>query len=803
MSRLQACRVCLTHHSRMYSILNGPLQQIYEYITEIPLVMGDIWPTCICYICYHMMRKFKKFIDKSLKANELLLQLISSESEITMDTLNLIVKRQPDIAWNFSVSQIESIDGDILIDPAEVNLEATFKVEKVKSESDFEDMQHQSETEAKLPKKRKQISEINKENQLKPPTASRATEGTTEIEKEAQIGDPNRTTELKNKDNFFKPNIFTKYSYENKNMVKNKHDKVRNHRDTFICDICKNIFICKNKLISHISKSHIEITAITNQSYTITNEINLINKNNLENNIGSAMTSNRGHSINKRSVKTDMKERPYNCSICDKRFTRSSVLSIHQRIHTGEKPYKCNVCDKRFTQSSNLSSHQRIHWGEKPYKCNVCNKRFTARSVLSIHQRIHTGENHCKCNFCNKIFATSSNLSIHQRIHTGEKPYKCNVCDKRFTVSGDLSRHQRIHTGEKPYNCNVCNKRFNQKGHLSKHQRIHTGAELLNEKDKENQVDTPTAATTTEETTGIGNEDQNIDVKRITEYNNNDSLSKPTIFTKSSDENNAVKNRHNKVKNHKENLTCDICKNIFFCKRNLESHITKFHTEISVIANHNCTETNENCNDNKTKLKSNIGSVTRNHRGHSINKRDIMTDIKEKHYKCNVCDKRFTQNSNLSTHQRIHIGEKPYKCNVCDKRFTQNVHLSTHQRIHTGEKPYICNVCDKRFATGSNLTNHKRIHTGKKPYKCNVCDKRFTESGTLSKHQRIHTGEKPYKCKVCNKRFTASGDLSTHQRIHTGEKPYICNVCDKRYPKSCNLSKHKRTHTGEKPYKCT
>ncbi|RVE40148.1 hypothetical protein evm_015202 [Chilo suppressalis] len=126
MSRLQACRVCLAHHSRMYSILNGPLQQIYEYITEIPLVMGDIWPTCICYICYHMMRKFK-----------------NSESEITMDTLNLIVKRQPDIAWNFSVSPMESI---MLIDAEEVNLEATFKVEKVKSESDFEDMQHQSET---------------------------------------------------------------------------------------------------------------------------------------------------------------------------------------------------------------------------------------------------------------------------------------------------------------------------------------------------------------------------------------------------------------------------------------------------------------------------------------------------------------------------------------------------------------------------------------------------------------------------------------------------------------------------------
>ncbi|RVE41012.1 hypothetical protein evm_014338 [Chilo suppressalis] len=470
MSRLQACRVCLARHSRMYSILNGPLQQIYEYITEIPLVMGDIWPTCICYICYHMMRKFKKFIDKSLKANELLLQLISSESEITMDTLNLIVNRQPDIAWNFSVSPMESI---MLIDPEEVNLEATFKVEKVKSEADVEEMQDQSETEAKLLKKRKLISEINNENQLKPPTASRATEGTTG--KEAQIGNPNRTTELKNKDSFFKPNIFTKYYYENKNMVKNKRDKVRNHRDTFICDICKNIFNCKNKLLSHISKSHIELTAITNQSYTMTNEINLINKNNLENNIGSAMTSNLGHSINKRHMQTDLKEIRYNCSICDKRFTTNNSLSLHAKIHTGEKPYKCNICDKRFTVSQNLSRHQRVHTGEKPYKCNICDKRFTQSCHLFTHQRFHTGEKPYKCNICDKRFTVSQQLSMHQRIHTGEKPYKCNACDKRFTASSDLSKHKRTHTGEKPYKCNACDKRFTASSDLSTHKRIHTG----------------------------------------------------------------------------------------------------------------------------------------------------------------------------------------------------------------------------------------------------------------------------------------------------------------------------------------
>ncbi|RVE47654.1 hypothetical protein evm_007751 [Chilo suppressalis] len=148
MSRLQACRVCLAHHSRMYSIQNGPLQEIYEKVTETPLLMNDTWPTCLCYICYHMMRKFRKFIDKSLKANKLLLQLISSESEVTIDTLDMIVTQQPDIIWKFAVTPIESI---LPLDSEEVKLEATFKIEKVKAESDFEETLDQKEADYTVP----------------------------------------------------------------------------------------------------------------------------------------------------------------------------------------------------------------------------------------------------------------------------------------------------------------------------------------------------------------------------------------------------------------------------------------------------------------------------------------------------------------------------------------------------------------------------------------------------------------------------------------------------------------------------
>ncbi|XP_053387483.1 zinc finger protein 271-like isoform X2 [Mercenaria mercenaria] len=174
----------------------------------------------------------------------------------------------------------------------------------------------------------------------------------------------------------------------------------------------------------------------------------------------------------------------------------------------------------------------------------------------------------------------------------------------------------------------------------------------------------------------------------------------------------------------------------------------------------------------------------------------------ERPYKCDICDKAFTNSQNLTTHQIIHSGERPYKCDICDKAFTQNGALTKHQRIHSGERPYKCDICDKAFTESGDLTKHQRIHSGERPYKCDICDKAFTESGPLIKHQRIHSGERPYKCDICDQAFTTNGSLTKHQRIHSGERPYKCDICDKAFTNSHNLTTHQRIHSGERPYKC-
>lgn len=132
-------------------------------------------------------------------------------------------------------------------------------------------------------------------------------------------------------------------------------------------------------------------------------------------------------------------------------FGQRQKAMRHIQTHTGDKPYQCSICKKRFSEANIMAQHMRIHTGEKPFKCPEpgCGRSFSISGALTIHRRIHTGEKPFKCKFegCNKWFAESSNLTKHLRVHTGERPSQCPFpgCEKRFSRPDQLTRHKRTH----------------------------------------------------------------------------------------------------------------------------------------------------------------------------------------------------------------------------------------------------------------------------------------------------------------------------------------------------------------------
>ncbi|KAJ0182902.1 hypothetical protein K1T71_000878 [Dendrolimus kikuchii] len=182
-----------------------------------------------------------------------------------------------------------------------------------------------------------------------------------------------------------------------------KHEAV--HTKIFVC--CNVEFQSKGEYLSHIKKFNCKIkhTNGSKNKYMKSKSCEICGK------VFASKFTWKRHMSQRHD---DDRTRNVTCEICHEKFFDSSSVYRHKyKRHVPniiQDKTKCNMCHKSYT---NLEKHMLAHLNT-PYNCNVCDKRFSEVSSRNHHEKyVHSGQRFV-CNICNRGYKEKGALRRHR-----------------------------------------------------------------------------------------------------------------------------------------------------------------------------------------------------------------------------------------------------------------------------------------------------------------------------------------------------------------------------------------------------
>ncbi|XP_015584863.1 zinc finger protein 184 isoform X2 [Cephus cinctus] len=468
---------------------------------------------------------------------------------------------------------------------------------------------------------------------------------------------------------------------------------------------------------------------------------------------------------------------------------------------------KCRICGETFETTKKCYMHSSIHAMNGYYPCSLCEKTFINEENYNDHSVEHTEGKKCErrsatyaCDECGKKFVSEERLQFHMNFHKPEaRPCYCEKCDKFMVSESSLYHHLKtVHLQYKEFCCDICGKQFRAQAQLDSHQRKH--------KDER-----PFECT----------------------------ICKKRFYS------NEILKRHKKLHLPDKPYQCDQCGKRFDRTNTLTKHLLRHQVEAGrSMTCYVCTGCNEVFIDS---LSGNLhidNCILTNNGKNSIIEERTLTAM----YRCEFCERCYTDIKYMKMHRACHTGLQPYVCTICDityatynqatahksahkksskevnvkedvvipkyfsceccnKQFLHFTNMNIHRKACASGKNWTCRYCGFVFENAKELSRHKKGKDNEKTWPCEGCNMIFGSICALEIHKEIHTkayaNRKLFKCLYCGKEFVQKTQLTIHIRSHTGERPYACDLCDKAYKIKAERDNHRRTHTGERPFKCT
>ena len=534
----------------------------------------------------------------------------------------------------------------------------------------------------------------------------------------------------------------------------------------------------------------------------------------------------------------------------------------------------CNICQHQCKDAGDYIQHLSQHInsgsknsGKKPVRSApkpTINKE--ANLVENVGNMENVGTSREDGNSESKQTTVSDSLFNDSRV---EAPRSAESCTLPDILEIDPSEDSEI-----IYKCGLCSQSYSKESELSKHFKLQHQiqfeiaenipddtteendevVDLLSDTDNTDQENNSVERLPDEE--GITDRDGNVELEQST-ISNLVSKEEPFVLTESCSLPEILE--MNKMEDSKIIFKCGLCPVTCAAQSDLSEHFKLAHeiefqvTEqttgenkslVSLLDKRNTTEDEENMHSEQNILPNSVSKesgIEATEMTESCTLPELLemnqTEDSEIIFKCGLCPKTFSIESDLSEHFKLEheiefqlaeqtenrnqsLSGPEFTCGICEAVFVRQESFDLHMKGHS-PNTYRCNLCQTLFLThqslmfhkeshsqGENqsnqngrpqtltlkcsesgekissqteLLNHWKTHPKCKPYCCTYCDHPFKYPGFLNRHEEKHM----IKCHVCNKPCRDKDELDSHSRSHLDgteqkDKPFLCNTCPSR-----------------------